>query len=129
VEQLERRICLAGDSTTFLLESSGQGDTARAVHAINCFAIDLYEHVQEEQGSLFLSPTIIATALAMTYAGAARQAADEMEKVLHLSDEPGIHASFRDLISSFEHPKRFQVLCWNWPRQSGRNWVFPCVKN
>ncbi len=108
-EHLERRIALAGDGVVddqapCLLELSTQGDAARATRAINCFAFDLYEHIQHEQGNLFLSPLSIATALAMAYAGAAGQTAAEMEKVLHLGTEPGIHASFAALLASFDEP-------------------------
>ena len=45
--------------------------TARATEAVNLFALDVYEHLQREQGNLFFSPLSIATGLAMTYVGAA----------------------------------------------------------
>lgn len=94
---------LAGDC---LLGSSIQTDASLAVQAVNCFAIDLYEHVQDEPGNLFLSPVSIATSLAMAYAGAAGQTAAEMEDVLHLGSEPGIHASFRALLESLTSQDR-----------------------
>ncbi len=75
---------------------------ARAVEAVNLFASDAYEHIQQEEGNLFFSPLSIATALSMTYAGAAGQTATELEQVFHLGTEPGIHASFDALHSSFE---------------------------
>jgi hypothetical protein len=59
-EHLESRINLSGDC---LFEVDTQDDVARATQAINCFALDLYEHFQTEQGNLFLSPLSIATAL------------------------------------------------------------------
>ena len=105
VEPLEGRICLAGHAPECLIDSSGPDASARASHAINCFAVDLYQHFQNEQGNLIVSPTSIATALAMTYAGAAGQTADEMEAVLHLGESPGIHSSFRELIASFDRPE------------------------
>lgn len=73
----------------------------RAAEAINQFAYDVYEHMQNSEGNLFYSPLSVATALAMTYAGAAGQTAAEMEEVLHLGSEPGIHSSFADLLSVF----------------------------
>jgi serpin B len=86
VERLEDRRMLAG----------------RAADAINLFAIDVYEQMQREQGNLFFSPMSIATGLAMAYAGAAGQTAAEMEQVLHLGTEPGIHDAFNALLSSLD---------------------------
>ncbi len=40
------------------------------IQAINAFALDLYAALKEKTGNLFLSPWNIATALAMTLAGA-----------------------------------------------------------
>ena len=76
--------------------------TARATEAVNLFASDVYEQLQREQGNLFFSPLSIVTGLAMSYAGAAGQTAAEMEEVLHLGSEPGIHDSFHTLLSSLE---------------------------
>ncbi len=85
-----------------LLEDRRLLSASRAAEAINQFAYDVYEHMQTETGNLFYSPLSIATALAMTYAGAGGQTAAEMEQVLHFGTEPGIHSSFRDLLSIFE---------------------------
>jgi serpin B len=74
----------------------------RAAGAVNQFAYDVYEHMQNASGNLFYSPLSVATALAMTYAGAAGQTALEMEQVLGFGTEPGIHSSFRDLLSIFQ---------------------------
>jgi serpin B len=84
-EHLESRLCLSA---------------ARAAAAVNSFGMDLYEQLKHEEGNLFFSPLSISTALAMTYAGAAGQTAAEMERVLHLGAEPGIHESFAALLSS-----------------------------
>jgi serine protease inhibitor len=62
----------------------------------NAFAIDLYKKLAEkEKGNIIFSPYSIRTALAMTYAGARGQTADEMQKVLHftLPDER-LHPAF-----------------------------------
>lgn len=72
----------------------------RASDAVNLFAMDVYEQMQREEGNLFFSPLSVATALAMAYAGADGQTAAEMEQVLHLGAEPGIHESFGALIDS-----------------------------
>jgi serpin B len=53
---------------------------------VNAFGLDLYRALAEEEGgNLFLSPYSIALALAMTYAGARGQTAQEMAEVLHLT--------------------------------------------
>ena len=81
-EHLENRInlsCVSG--------ASAPEGAARAAEAVNCFAFDLYQHFEQEDGNLFLSPLSIATALAMTHAGAAGQTATQMEHVLHLGAE------------------------------------------
>lgn len=75
---------------------------AQAAEAINLFALDVYEHMQREEGNLFFSPLSVATGLAMAYAGAAGQTAAEIEQVVHLGSAPNIHASFADLMDSIE---------------------------
>lgn len=71
----------------------------RAAEAINQFAYDIYEHMQNSEGNLFYSPLSMATALTMAYAGAAGQTATEMANVLHVGTEPGIHSAYGELIS------------------------------
>ena len=48
------------------------------VEGNNKFALELYQKLQCQQGNLFLSPYSISTALAMTYAGAKCQTAEQM---------------------------------------------------
>ena len=43
----------------------------RAADAVNEFAADLYQTLQQEQGNVVFSPLSVATALSMAYAGAA----------------------------------------------------------
>ncbi|MEM9657247.1 MAG: serpin family protein [Planctomycetota bacterium] len=101
---------------------------ARAVEAINLFALDVYEQMQREDGNLFFSPLSIATGLSMAYAGAAGQTAAEIEQVVHLGLEPGIHAAFAELVDSIEShnglsesPKLPHVLTM-------ANGIWPAVK-
>jgi len=54
----------------------------------NAFASDLYAQLAAKDGNLFFSPTSIQTALAMAWAGARGQTADEMAKTLHLDTVP-----------------------------------------
>jgi serpin B len=52
----------------------------------NQFAIDLYHRLAaESKGDVFVSPESIALALAMTYAGAEGQTAEQMAATLHLT--------------------------------------------
>lgn len=73
--------------------------TANATEAVNQFAMEVYEHLQQEDGNLFFSPLSVSAGLSMAYAGAAGQTAVEMEQVLGVS--PEIHSSFASLFASF----------------------------
>jgi serpin B len=60
-------------------------DAVRALARSNeAFALDLYGKVRAAKGNLALSPFSVTTALAMTWAGAKGETADQMRKVLHL---------------------------------------------
>ncbi len=72
----------------------------RAADAVNQFGLDVFMNLEREQGNLFFSPLSVATALTMAYAGAAGQTAAEMQQVLHLGAEPGIHEAFGALLTS-----------------------------
>jgi serpin B len=60
---------------------------AGVVKGNNEFAFDLYRQLgkADKDGNLFFSPESISTALAMTYAGARGDTADEMAKALHFT--------------------------------------------
>lgn len=94
----------------------------RAAEAINQFAYDIYEHMQNEQGNLFYSPLSMATALTMAYAGAVGQTATEMADVLHVGTEPGIHSSYGELLSLLasqtnpDHGFEIDVANAMWPQ-------------
>lgn len=50
LENLETRLNLAGDAVSDACAFDvGQGAAARASHAVNCFASDLYEQFQREE--------------------------------------------------------------------------------
>jgi serpin B len=71
------------------------------VIANNAFAFDLYSRLANQPGNLFFSPYSIETALAMTWAGAKGKTANQMSKVLHLSEDTGnVHAGFSALIKN-----------------------------
>lgn len=74
-------------------------DIAQAIKNNNQFALEIYGKLAETDGNLFLSPYSISTALAMTYAGAREQTAQQMAKTLHYTlPEEKLHAAFAALI-------------------------------
>jgi serpin B len=81
------------------LGSRVAADIAKVVQGNNAFALDLYHRLRQEDGNLFYSPYSISTALAMAYAGARGETAEEMARVLHFSlDGKRLHPAFSELI-------------------------------
>jgi serpin B len=82
-------------ATTALAPVLGQNAIDEDVKAVattfNEFAFDLYAQLAKQDGNLFFSPASIATALAMTSAGAAGQTEKEMGHVLHLDRNASKH--------------------------------------
>ncbi len=58
-------------------------ESAAVVAANNEFALELYAKLRTAQGNIFFSPYSISSALAMTYAGARGQTAEQMAAVMH----------------------------------------------
>src|SRR5262245_29588483 len=74
---------------------------------LNVFAFDLYARLRDKDGNLFYSPYSISTALAMTYAGARGQTAEQMAQTLHFALEPQrLHPAFAGLIQECNGPGR-----------------------
>ncbi len=70
----------------------------KIANSINAFAADLHPRLaKDEKGSFFCSPLSISAALTMTSAGARGVTLEEMEKVLHLPQDP--HPVYRDLLN------------------------------
>jgi serpin B len=69
----------------------------QAALAVGAFAVDVYRQLAQEKGNLFFSPYSIASALAMTYAGARGTTAEELGNVLHFSEAGELHASMKAL--------------------------------
>jgi serpin B len=65
-----------------------KADVAALVKGDNVFAFDLYNQLRAKEGNVFFSPYSISTALAMTYAGARGDTAEEMAKALHITLPP-----------------------------------------
>ena len=74
-------------------------DVRAVVEGNNRFALDLYGRLRSGQpGNLFFSPGSLSTALAMTYAGARGQTAEQMAQVLHFRLPPEkLHPAFAAL--------------------------------
>lgn len=73
-------------------------DKAGVVHGNNQFALDLLGRL-DKNDNLFFSPASISTALAMTYAGARGQTAEQMAKVLHWQlDAQRLHPTLATLL-------------------------------
>jgi serine protease inhibitor len=73
-----------------------------AAKATNELAIDLHRQLATGDDNLCVSPYSIETALAMTFAGADGETRGEMARVLHLSNDPNVFASFSSLQDSLE---------------------------
>jgi serpin B len=88
-------------------------DVRTLVQGNNAFAFDLYARLREQDGHLFCSPYSISTALAMTYAGARGETAEQMAKVLHFSLDAGrLHPACTQMIRTLNGhglPRDFQL--------------------
>jgi serpin B len=78
--------------------ATNEQDLAELVKGNNRFAFDLYQSIRGDGGNLFYSPYSISLALAMTYAGARGETANQMAESLqfNLPDER-LHAAFNQL--------------------------------
>ena len=76
-----------------------EADLAVLVNGNSAFALDLYQVLRETSGNFFYSPYSISLALAMTYAGARGETAQQMADTLYfiLSQEDCMHPAFNSL--------------------------------
>lgn len=83
-------------------------DLEQLVTGSNAFAFALYGRVAEQEGNIFLSPYSISAALAMAYAGARGETAEQMKEALHFSlGSDRLHAAFNALDRSLMSQERF----------------------
>jgi len=81
-------------------------DKQAVADANNEFALDLYARLRGKEGNLFFSPFSISTALAMTYAGARGNTAEQMADVLHFTlEQQRLHPAAAELIESLQANK------------------------
>ncbi|HJW38377.1 MAG TPA: serpin family protein [Candidatus Udaeobacter sp.] len=73
-----------------------------AAKATNELAVDLHRQLATGDQNLCVSPYSIESALAMTFAGADDETRTEMARVLHLTNDAGVPASFSTLQHSLE---------------------------
>jgi serpin B len=93
--------------------ASPKKDRTAVVAGSNQFAFDLYARLRDRPGNLFFSPESISTALAMTYAGARGETAEQMAKTLHFTlESEQLNAAFHALIQELNggHKKRAYEL-------------------
>jgi serpin B len=77
---------------------AGEAPLETLIEGNTAFALKLYGELASAEGNLFFSPYSISSALGMTYAGARRNTAKEMRKVLHFQiDQALLHSSFKRL--------------------------------
>jgi len=70
-------------------------EQALLVEGNSAFALELYQALKGEEGNLFYSPHSISLALAMTYAGARGETAQQMADTLHfLLEQERLHPAF-----------------------------------
>jgi len=75
-----------------------EADVTTLVSGNSALAFDLYQALKDEEGNLFYSPYSISQALAMTYAGARGETAQQMADTLHFILSPdALHPAFNSL--------------------------------
>jgi serpin B len=78
-------------------------DEALLVEGNSDFALNLYQALKQGDGNLFYSPYSISLALAMTYAGARGETAQQMADTLHfLLSQDNLHPAFNSLAAELE---------------------------
>ena len=90
------RICVVVIAAVALQARCAEGTEMKTlVEGNTAFALQLYGKLRSAEGNLALSPYSISSALAMTYAGARGQTAQQMEQALHFDQsKTDLHALF-----------------------------------
>jgi serpin B len=115
---------IAPFNTDMPAEAADDSDIEAVVDGNTAFAIDLYSRLKDEDGNLFLSPYSISVALAMTYAGARENTAQQMSQTLRFSLDPQrLHPAFGKLeerLEALQEEGNVQLEIANslWPHKS-----------
>ena len=89
---------LRSDKQRVISPDVNEADLSTLVDENSAFAFDLYQSLRGEEDNLFFSPYSISLALAMTYAGARGQTAQEMADTLHfILSQDRLHPVFNRL--------------------------------
>ncbi len=113
-------LCLWGAvlamNTTPLLEDKPDPQALKAfAQETNQFGFDLFQQLRRQEGNLFFSPYSIQSALAMTTTGARGDTAQQMTKVLHLSDDVARFTGMEQglMASLLNQPKGYDIRIAN----------------
>jgi len=86
---------LKSDKERITSPDVNSSDQALLVEGNSIFAFELYQKLRDKEGNLFCSPYSISLALAMTYAGANNETAQQMADTLQfMLDQDSLHAAF-----------------------------------
>lgn len=91
---------VASDKEREQVPDAGLDDVRALAEGNTAFALDLYRSLLEDarDDNLFYSPYSLSIALAMTYAGAEGETAEQMAEALHFTlPEPQLHSAFNRL--------------------------------
>jgi len=87
-----------GSSPTEMQDAAPPPDLKPVVEGNCAFAMDLYAHLKDSDGNLFLSPYSISTAAAIAYGGAKGNTERQMSTTLHfLTDQDKFHTAMSKL--------------------------------
>lgn len=90
------------------------GDAAPAVTASNAFGFAFHREIMGAEGNLAYSPASISMALAMTYAGAKGDTADEMKKTLRFpAKADALHGGWASVISGWQGAEHVEISVAN----------------
>ncbi len=104
-------------------EAKQNPDVNAVVNGNNAFALNIYNKLKHAEGNLFFSPYSISTALAMTYAGARNNTAEQMAQTLNFTLAPDrLHpafASIQDQLNAVREKGNIQLSIANalWPHK------------
>lgn len=96
-------------------------DLAALAEGQNRFAFDLYQAIRDGDDNLFYSPYSLATALAMTYAGARGETAAQMAQVLNFTlPQAQLHAAMNALAQELQAQDSLTLTVANslWAQES-----------